>query len=55
MSVQNENIGKASLGRLSVSQNSDPLMKETKSIGRLSVSQNSDPAKEAKILSCMLC
>ncbi|XP_044493295.1 katanin p80 WD40 repeat-containing subunit B1 homolog KTN80.4-like isoform X2 [Mangifera indica] len=51
LSVQNENIGKASLGRLSVSQNSDPLMKETKSIGRLSVSQNSDPAKEAKILS----
>ncbi|KAJ0038418.1 hypothetical protein Pint_21929 [Pistacia integerrima] len=50
-SVLNENTGKASLGRLSVSQNSDPLVKETKSLGRLSVSQNSDPVKESKFLS----
>lgn len=54
LSVLNENTAKATLGRLSVSQNSDPLVKETKSLGRLSVSQNSDPAKEAKVLSCML-
>ncbi|KAJ4709976.1 Katanin p80 WD40 repeat-containing subunit B1-like [Melia azedarach] len=51
LSVLNENTAKATLGRLSVSQNSDPLVKETKSLGRLSVSQNSDPAKEAKVLS----
>ncbi|KAG4209009.1 hypothetical protein ERO13_A03G168450v2 [Gossypium hirsutum] len=36
------------MGRFSVSQNPDPLVKETKSLGRLSVSQNSDPAKESK-------
>lgn len=47
----NENSAKASLGKLSVSQNSDPLVKETKSLGRLSVSQNSDPLlKETKTL-----
>ncbi|KAK9275625.1 hypothetical protein L1049_022892 [Liquidambar formosana] len=51
LSVLTENTAKASLGRLSVSQNSDPLLKETKSMGRLSVSQNSDPAvKESKFL-----
>ncbi|KAK6253150.1 hypothetical protein QUC31_014870 [Theobroma cacao] len=50
LSVLNENTTKASMGRLSVSQNPDPLMKETKSLGRLSVSQNSDPAKESKNL-----
>ncbi|XVF44636.1 hypothetical protein PTKIN_Ptkin02bG0139800 [Pterospermum kingtungense] len=38
------------MGKLSVSQNPDTLVKETKSLGRLSVSQNSDPAKEPKIL-----
>lgn len=54
LSVLNENTTKASMGRLSVSQNPDPLMKETKSLGRLSVSQNSDPAKESKNLACML-
>ncbi|XP_044489612.1 katanin p80 WD40 repeat-containing subunit B1 homolog KTN80.4 isoform X2 [Mangifera indica] len=51
LSVLNENTGKAGLGRLSVSQNSDPLVKETKSLGRLSASQNSDPAKESRIMS----
>ncbi|KAL5763597.1 hypothetical protein ACOSP7_019861 [Xanthoceras sorbifolium] len=51
LSVLNENSSKASLGRLSVSQNSDPSLKETKSLGRLSVSQNSDPLlKETKSL-----
>ncbi|KAM7274571.1 hypothetical protein ACFE04_016437 [Oxalis oulophora] len=52
LSVLNENSTKSSLGRLSVSQNADPLVKETKSLGRLSVSsQNSDPVKESKITS----
>ncbi|XP_062159219.1 katanin p80 WD40 repeat-containing subunit B1 homolog KTN80.4 isoform X2 [Alnus glutinosa] len=50
LSVLNENTAKTSLGRLSVSQNSDPLVNETKSLGRLSVSQNSDPVKEPKVL-----
>ena len=53
-SVLNENTTKASMGRLSVSQNPDTLVKETKALGRLSVSHNSDPAKESKILACML-
>ncbi|TYI37271.1 hypothetical protein ES332_A03G200700v1 [Gossypium tomentosum] len=48
LSVLNENTAKPSMGRFSVSQNPDPLVKETKSLGRLSVSQNSDPAKESK-------
>ncbi|XP_010546257.1 PREDICTED: katanin p80 WD40 repeat-containing subunit B1 homolog [Tarenaya hassleriana] len=47
--VLNDNSSKAVLGKLSVSQNTDPLLKETKTLGRLSVSQNSDSlAKEAK-------
>ncbi|VVB17489.1 unnamed protein product [Arabis nemorensis] len=47
--VFNENNSKTILGKLSVSQNIDPLLKETKSLGRLSVSQNSDPStKETK-------
>ncbi|XP_056164483.1 katanin p80 WD40 repeat-containing subunit B1 homolog KTN80.4 isoform X2 [Syzygium oleosum] len=50
LSVLNENTVKASSGRLSVSQISDSLVKETKSLGRLSVSQNSDPVKEQKSL-----
>ncbi|XVE49660.1 hypothetical protein DITRI_Ditri01bG0099400 [Diplodiscus trichospermus] len=50
LSVLNENTAKASMGRLSVSQNPDTLAKETKSLGRLSVSQNSDAAKESKML-----
>ncbi|KAB2624030.1 katanin p80 WD40 repeat-containing subunit B1-like protein [Pyrus ussuriensis x Pyrus communis] len=50
LSVLNENAAKSSLGRLSVSQNSDSLVKETKSLGRLSVSQNSDLVKEPKII-----
>lgn len=49
-SVLSENTAKA---RLSVSQNPDPLQKETKSLGRLSVSQDSDPVKEGKHLACM--
>ena len=51
LSVLSENTSKTSLGRLSVSQSSDPLAKETKSLGRLSVSQNSD-VKETKVLAC---
>ncbi|KAI9083938.1 hypothetical protein K1719_034196 [Acacia pycnantha] len=47
ISVLSENTAKA---RLSVSQNTDPLQKETKSLGRLSVSQDSDPVKEGKHL-----
>lgn len=50
MSVLNENTAKP---RLSVSQNPDPLQKETKSLGRLSVSQDSDPVKEGKYLACV--
>lgn len=50
LSVLNENTSKASLGRLPVSQSSDPLAKETKSLGRLSVSQNSDVVREPKVL-----
>jgi len=47
--VLNDNNSKTVLGKLSVSQNVDPLLKETKSLGRLSVSQNSDPStKETK-------
>lgn len=49
LSLLNENAAK-SLGRLSVSQCSDSLVKETKSLGRLSVSQNSDPTKEPKVI-----
>lgn len=49
--VLTENTSKDSGGRLSVSQNTDSLVKETKYLGRLSVSQNSDPAvKESKFL-----
>ncbi|KAL0738481.1 hypothetical protein Bca4012_014691 [Brassica carinata] len=45
----NDNNTKTIPGKLSVSQNVDPLLKETKSLGRLSVSQNSDPStKETK-------
>ncbi|KAG5521716.1 hypothetical protein RHGRI_034063 [Rhododendron griersonianum] len=44
-----ENSSKISLGRLSISQDSDPISKDTKSLGRLSASQNSDPVmKESK-------
>ena len=54
LSVLTENTTKASLGRLSISQNTELIMKETKSLGRLSVSQNSDPVdKETKCLACM--
>ncbi|KAJ8769928.1 hypothetical protein K2173_009010 [Erythroxylum novogranatense] len=45
--VFHENNMKTSLGRLSVSDNSDTLSKETKSLGRTSFSQNSDPIKES--------
>ncbi|KAM7487948.1 hypothetical protein LguiB_025432 [Lonicera macranthoides] len=49
ISVLTENTGKPSLGRVSISQNSEAVLKETKSLGRLSVSQNSDPStKESK-------
>lgn len=53
ISVLNENTAKAGVGRLSVPQASDSLLKETKSLGRLSVSQNSDPVKEPKSLTCI--
>ncbi|XP_010493465.1 PREDICTED: katanin p80 WD40 repeat-containing subunit B1 homolog [Camelina sativa] len=47
--ILNDNNSKTILGKLSVSQNVDPLLKETKSLGRLSVSQNSDSStKETK-------
>ncbi|KAG2244676.1 hypothetical protein Bca52824_093478 [Brassica carinata] len=42
--VLNDNNSKTIPGKLSVSQNVDPLLKETKSLGRLSVTQNSDPS-----------
>ncbi|WCJ40113.1 hypothetical protein M5689_021044 [Euphorbia peplus] len=49
-----ESTAKTTLGRLSISQNSDSSAKEAKSFGRLPVSQNPDPvkesAKESKIL-----
>lgn len=55
LSVLTENTSKRSFGRLSVSQNSDPLVKEAKPLERLSISQNSDPAVEdSKFLACML-
>nr|XP_043607487.1 katanin p80 WD40 repeat-containing subunit B1 homolog KTN80.4-like [Erigeron canadensis] len=41
-SVLTENTPKTSSGRLSISQSSDPIVKETKSLGRLSVTQNSE-------------
>ncbi|XP_023541565.1 katanin p80 WD40 repeat-containing subunit B1 homolog [Cucurbita pepo subsp. pepo] len=50
LSLQNENNAKANFGGLSVSQTSDPLLKETKTLGRLSVSQNAD-VKDPKPLS----
>jgi len=51
MTVLNEITAKA---RLSVSQNPDQLLKETRSLGRLSVSsQDSDPLKEGKCLPCI--
>ncbi|XP_010521774.1 PREDICTED: katanin p80 WD40 repeat-containing subunit B1 homolog [Tarenaya hassleriana] len=47
--ILRDNSSKAVLGKLSVSQNTDPLLKETKILGRLSVSQNSDSlTKETK-------
>ncbi|KAI3728586.1 hypothetical protein L6452_17224 [Arctium lappa] len=52
LSVLTENTTKTSLGRLSISQSADPMVKETKSLGRLSVTQNSEPAnKDSKTLS----
>lgn len=52
LSALAENATKASLGRPSISQNSDPVVKETKSLGRLAVSQNSEPInRESKSFS----
>ncbi|KAL1806859.1 hypothetical protein ACET3Z_029927 [Daucus carota] len=49
ISVLTENTAKTGTARLSVSQNSDSVMKETKAFARLSVSQNSEPVqKESK-------
>lgn len=53
ISVPTENATKASLGRLSISQNSDPVGKETKSVERSSVSQSPDPIDDSKSLACM--
>lgn len=50
ITVPNDITAKA---RLSVSQNPDPLLKETRSLGRLSLSQDSDPLKEGKYLACI--
>lgn len=50
VTVLNEITAKA---RVSVSQNPDPLLKETKTLGRLSLSQDSEPGKEGKCLACM--
>jgi len=51
MTVLNEITAKA---RLSVPQNPDQLLKETRTLGRLSVSsQDSDPLKEGKCLPCI--
>lgn len=51
-----ENSSKISLGRLSISQDSDPISKDPKSLGRLSASQNSDHVtKESKSFPCMFC
>lgn len=47
-----EDASKANLGRLSISQDSDPV-KETKSFGRLSVSQNLDQ-RDSRALASML-
>ncbi|CAL5430125.1 unnamed protein product [Camellia sinensis] len=46
--ILTENNAKLCSGRLAISQNSDPVSKETKSLGRLSVSQNSDPITKEK-------
>ncbi|KAJ9549271.1 hypothetical protein OSB04_021814 [Centaurea solstitialis] len=52
LSVLTENSAKTGLGRLSISQSADPVVKETKSLGRLSVTQSSESAnKESKTLS----
>ncbi|XP_071702027.1 katanin p80 WD40 repeat-containing subunit B1 homolog KTN80.4-like isoform X2 [Rutidosis leptorrhynchoides] len=51
-SVLTENSTKSSSGRLSVSHNTDPIVKDTKSLARLSVSQNSEPSnKDSKTFS----
>ncbi|KAI3941728.1 hypothetical protein MKX01_018318, partial [Papaver californicum] len=51
LSVLADNSLKSSMGRLSVSQNADPIVKETKTLGRLSVSQASETVvKEIKPL-----
>lgn len=51
LSVLADNSLKSSMGRLSVSQNVDPVVKETKTSGRLSVSQASETVvKEIKPL-----
>lgn len=50
-SLLTENTAKAGLGKPSLSQNSDPVMKEAKSLGRLSITQTADHAiKESRLL-----
>ncbi|KAM7463232.1 hypothetical protein LguiA_031353 [Lonicera macranthoides] len=50
MSLLTENATKDSLGRLSISQNSDPVGKLTKSVERSSVPQSPDPIDDSKSL-----
>ncbi|KAF5176018.1 Katanin p80 wd40 repeat-containing subunit b1-like protein [Thalictrum thalictroides] len=51
LSVLTDNSVKASMGRLSLSHDPDPMVKEAKALGRLSVSQNSDLIiKESRVL-----
>lgn len=47
-----EDASKVNLGRLSISQNSDPV-KDNKSFGRLSVSQNLDLQRDSRTLNSM--
>ncbi|KAL8201439.1 hypothetical protein R6Q57_012778 [Mikania cordata] len=46
LSILTNSTTKPSLGRISVSQTSDPIVKETKSLGRLSVTENSEPTNK---------
>ncbi|XP_057482021.1 katanin p80 WD40 repeat-containing subunit B1 homolog KTN80.4-like [Actinidia eriantha] len=49
MAILTENNAKISMERLSISHNSDPVSKESKSLGRISVPKNSDSiTKESK-------
>ncbi|KAI3812310.1 hypothetical protein L1987_17017 [Smallanthus sonchifolius] len=52
LSILTGSTTKTSMGRLSVSQTSDPIVKETKSLGRLSVTENPESTnKDSKTFS----